>query len=105
MNVNECELKFIYGTKQERERKISIIYGTIASEFHELEESNNLREEELKTSFGIFYQYIRSSLCNHGRQGPSTAPKFWQDTNTNSTIISPVPFNNVANACLSSQAS
>lgn len=49
----------------------------------------------------MFNQYMRSSLRNHGRKELSTALKFWQDANTNITVISLVPFNDVAKACLS----
>lgn len=53
----------------------------------------------------MFHQYMPSNLRFRGRQQPSKALKFWQDSNNNSTVISPVNFNNVAKVCLSSQAS
>ena len=46
-----------------------------------------------------------SYLKQAGRREPHKALDYWNDLNNKPNVISPVPFNNVAKACLAAQAS
>ena len=59
----------------------------------------------MRTLFGIFHASMKNALESSGRLEPHAALSFWRNYNKKVSAVSPVPFNKVARASLSSQAS
>ena len=105
LDVNECELEFLRLNKMDRESYFTKLHDAVAREAIEIGGAGPFERTQLQTMFSMFHLSMREELKKHGRREPSHALLFWKKMNSEVTYISPVPFNKVARACLSSQAS
>ena len=60
---------------------------------------------QLEVIYGMLHDSMLCEIKENGRREPDRALQYWKDLNTNPGIVSPVPFNMVAKACLAAQAS
>lgn len=68
----------------------------------ETNKSMNSNEQQLKAVFTSFHMEIMQALDHHGRQEPPASLELLRNVNEKKLMISPVPFNLVARAALSS---
>ena len=62
-------------------------------------------ENALSVLFGLFHSEMRKTIRKNGRKNADEALRYWEASNSSQSFISPLPFNIIAKACLSSQAS
>lgn len=105
LDVNECGLDFLRCTDDEKVEYVNILERAVVREAIELDGDLARDEEMLVTIFKGFHKNMRSWLEKHGRCAANAALEYWKRVNTTTQMISPVPFNLVAQAALSSQAS
>lgn len=105
MDVNECCLDFLDCSENDRKAYKKVLFSAVVREAVELESSLAPRAERLEVVFGLLHDEMREVLEEKCRRDPSAALLFWEQANQTSTMISPVPFNTIARAALSSQAS
>ena len=105
LDVNECQFEYIDPTPLSRDAYLKCLYRAVAREAVELDKGLHTLEEDLDTIFGMFHKQMLKYLAQKGRQEPSKTLQYWKEQNEKAAMISPVPFNTLARACLASQAS
>ena len=61
--------------------------------------------DELQSLFSMLQKQMRKDLRSTGRREVGYALQYWKNSNSGTSMLSPVPFNKVAKASFSSQAS
>lgn len=105
MDINECQLEFIEDSPLSKESYIKVVQRAVVREALELDEKLQPMAENLGILFHMLHDEMLRKLQHSGRKEPRAALSFWKEQNDNPGMISPKPFNLVAKACLSSQAS
>lgn len=105
MDINECEFEWLQLQNEDKDEYISSLYAAVAREAIALGETGLFNQSQLKSMFGLFHGHMRAELKKRGRKSPEYALKFWKGMNETVTYTSPLAFNTVARAFLSTQAS
>lgn len=105
LDINECQLEAIEPYPLPMDDYMSLLYRAVVREAQELDGSLKKMGANLEVLFSMFHKEMLSELEKNGRKHPSYALRFWAQKNASPSLISPVPFNGVAKACLASQAS
>lgn len=105
LDVNETCLDFLDYTWEQKVGYYEILYKAIVREAKELKKDIYFSAAELKVLFSLFHKSMIQKLQECGRRPIDAALNFWRDVNQSGSVISPVPFNQLARAALSSQAS
>ncbi|KAI0558477.1 Ribonuclease H-like protein [Gracilaria domingensis] len=105
LDINECGFDFLDCTQSEKEQYKEIIMNAVIREAIELDSSLSNYGDSLRAVLKLFCGGMYSELQSCGRREPTMALKFWELANERTGIVSPVPFNRVARAAHSAQAS
>lgn len=105
MDINECEFEWLELNEGEKEVYLQSLYGALIREAIELGDSGPFSSARLQSLFELFHEKMRADLREAGRREPNYALTFWKEMNAKVSYTSPLSFNKVARALLSSQAS
>ena len=105
VDVNECQLECIDPSPLSRDANINVLCRAVVRESIELDNKLQPLSESLEPAFGILYSTMVCLLKSHGRREPSEALAFWKTEKDEYEFFSPKPFNTIARACFSYQAS
>ena len=105
LDINVCELEFIYPYPLSRDAYIQILRKSVVREVIELNDSMGIMKSQLQFNYGILHDSMLNTLRGTGRREPNAAIEHWRYINRTPGLISPVSFNMVARACLAAQTS
>ena len=105
LDINECQFDFIDVSPLSRDAYINVVQRAVVREALELDEKLQPMADNLGVIFRMMHDEMLRTLRSTGRKEPNAALSFWKHQNEKPGMISPKPFNMVAQACLSSQAS
>lgn len=105
LDINECELECLSIPSCEKDAYFQSLYSAVAREAIELGDTGPFSEDQLTSTFSMFHDNMRQELKSHSRRAPQYALQFWKEMNSKVSFTSPLAFNKLAKASLSSQAS
>ena len=105
LDVNECELEYLQCSQRDRESYMKVLYTAVSREAMEHEANSVFDIDQLSVVFGLLHKNMRRELQSTSRKEPETTLDYWRKCNSEVSAVSPLPFNKVIRAALSSQAS
>ena len=105
LDVNECSLDFLDMDDEKKEKYFDLLCAAVVREACELDGEGNISRDKLRVVYGLFHDEMLKTLAKKGRRSPDFALRYWKDLNNSNSLISPLPFNRIAKAAMSSQAS
>lgn len=92
-------------TDNEQAGNLTLSSDVVAREASELDVDDSFTTEKLSSLFRMYLKKIRKDLQINWRREPDFGLIYWKQRNSNNSVFSPVPFNKIAKACFSAQAS
>lgn len=105
VDVNECSLAFLDCSESAKRDYFKLLHSAVVRKAVELNGSLQSNISQLEVIFSMLHGEMLKHFEENGRKESGAALIYWKECNEKRGMISPVPFNMIARAALSKQAS